>query len=94
MRIDILRTKKDNDMRFSLKDGHYQSVFFFTRIEWAVYQVRPQNFRNPKTKRDIDMRFSIKGGHYESAFFYIRIEWAVNQLRPQNFKNSRTERDN
>ena len=39
LRIDILRTKKDIVMQFSLKGGHYQSVFFFIRIEWAVYQV-------------------------------------------------------
>ena len=82
LRIDILRTKKDIDMRFSLKGGQYQSVFFFIRVEWAVYQVRPQNFRNSRTERDIDMRFSLKGCHYQSVFFFIRIEWAVYQVRP------------
>ena len=93
LRIDILRTKKDIDMRFSLKGDNYQSAFFFIRIEWAVYQVRPQNFKISRTESVIDMRFSLKGGHYKSAFFFIRIEWAVHQVRPQNFKISRTESD-
>ena len=61
LRIDILRTKKDIDMRFSLKGGNYQSAFFFIRIEWAVHQVRPQNFKITRTESDIDMRFSLKG---------------------------------